>query len=85
MDKFNVHEWNYKRRLTEGNLDNFEEKMDHILSLQYATSDLVEAGVIKPDGLIARSLQKIADTLYKRVEKEKGMKTDPETGELTKI
>ena len=82
MPTFNVHEWNYKRRLAEANLDDFEKKMDNILSLQYATSDLVEAGVIKPDGLIAKTLQKIVDTLYKRVEKEKGMETDPETGEF---
>ena len=78
MSQFNVHKWNHKRRLAEldtpqqlmSKASSTEDRLDAIFEFQSAISDLVMTGVIKPGGVIARSLNKVFMTLEKRVKAE---------------
>ena len=47
-----------------------EDRLDAIFEFQSAIGDLVMTGVIKPGGVIARSLNKVFMTLEKRVKAE---------------
>jgi Zn ribbon nucleic-acid-binding protein len=47
-----------------------EDRLDAIFEFQSAISDLVMTGVIKPGGVMARSLNKVFMTLEKKVKAE---------------
>ena len=78
MNKFDVHKWNHMRRLAEidtpqqmmSKASSTEDRLDALFEFQSAISDLVMTGVIKPGGVMARSLNKVFMTLEKRVKAE---------------
>jgi hypothetical protein len=92
MSTFNVHEWNYKRRLSEidtpqqmmSKASSTEDRLDALFEFQAAISDLVMTGVIKPGGVMARSLNKVFMTLEKKVKAE-DIDSDLNEQELTGI